>query len=90
MDLNGLTGSGKRKYNFKKVLPTNLQQTNPFLTVFYARLSEIEREKIVGLRGYSFLDRMFPKWTKCDYFDHSGVGQVDVSKHKTLYIKDIV
>lgn len=38
------------------------------------RLSE--RERILRI---SPLDRIFPKLTKCEWFEHSGIGQTDVS-----------
>lgn len=32
------------------------------------RLTDNEREIAMLRRGYSFIDRMFPKWAKCNFY----------------------
>lgn len=41
-------------------------------------------------QGYWVVDRMFPKFAKCDFYQHSMIGQIDVSSHlQWMYIEKI-
>ena len=45
------------------------------------RFNEIERVMYELSQGYWVVDRMFPKFAKCDFYQHSMIGQIDVSSH---------